>query len=111
MKQIIQTETPPNVTMPNIKIKKATSMIPADKLTIDNTIVGVRNLRFLGALQSPSIPSGMPAKNIIVPPHNPISSNNPNKKFEFKRFVGVIDQQITNGINIVNTNSNKNNMM
>ena len=65
----------------------ATSKIPTDKLTIDSTIVGILNFPAFFALQMPHIPKGMPAKNIIVLPHNPIISNKPNRKLEFKMFL------------------------
>ena len=87
----------------------ATSKIPTDKLTIDSTIVGILNFPAFFALQMPQIPKGMPAKNIIVLPHNPIISNKPNRKLEFKMFVGVKLHQTINGIKDVSTNSNQKN--
>ena len=98
---------PLNITAQKIKVSIAISIIPIDKLRIDNTIVAVLIFFILFVVNIPIIPTGIPAKSIITLPITPISSNNFNGKLEFKTFVEVTLQQIINGTSTANINSNQ----
>ena len=76
----------------------------------DNTIVGIRCFPNSFAFIIPMSPTGIPAKKISVLPPIPTYSNNPNRKLEFRIFVGVILHQIINGMSATKNNSNQNNI-
>ena len=71
------------------------SMIPANRLMIDNAIVAFRSFIILFALIIPITPTGIPTKKIRILPQIPIYSNNLNKELEFRTLVGVLPQQLS----------------
>lgn len=82
-------------------------MIAADKFIMDRTIVATRLFSITLAFKSPIIPRGTPTISIRALPATPMSSSNPSRKLEFKIFVGIILQQMTNGFSDTNINSNQ----
>ena len=64
-----------------------------------------RNFIIFFALIIPTIPTGIPIKNIRPLPKIAISHKVSNKELEFKTFVGVVPLQIIRGINNTSINS------
>ena len=83
------------------------SMLPATKLMIDNTKVVFLSFIILLALIIPIIPAGIPINKIMPLPQMPTVSSNLYRELEFKTFVGVVDHQITKGINMNSASSNQ----